>query len=245
MTKNFAHRGYSGRYPENTMLAFQKAIDAGVDGIEFDVHETKDGHIVIIHDEKVDRTTDGTGKVKDMTLAELRKLDASYIYRGQMGLNPIPTLEEYFELVRDLDIVSNVEMKTGVYEYKAMEKKVYDMICRYGLQKKVIISSFNHYTILRMKEMAPELTYGFLTEDWIIDVGSYLQKYGVECFHPSFPNLTPEVVKQVKDYGIRINCYTVNDPEDVLDLAKKGVDALIGNFPEMTAQVLKDYYAGK
>lgn len=227
------------------MLSFRKAIEAGADGIELDVQLTKDSQIVICHDEKVDRTTDGTGRIKDMTLAELEKLDASYIYKGKMGINRIPTLEEYFELVKDTPIVTNIEMKTGIYEYLPMEKMVYDMICRYHLQKKVIISSFNHYTILRMKKMAPELEYGFLTEDWIIDVGPYIKKYGVQCFHPNFHNLIPEILKQVQDLGIKINCYTVNDPEDVLDLAKKGVDSVIGNFPERTGQILRDYYADR
>ncbi|MDD3368954.1 MAG: glycerophosphodiester phosphodiesterase [Lachnospiraceae bacterium] len=241
MTKNFAHRGYSGKYPENTMLAFEKAIEAGADGIELDVQETKDGVIVICHDERVDRTTNGEGRIKDFLFEDLRKLDASYIYTGQMGFNPIPTLEEYFELVKDTPIITNIEMKTGIYEYLPMEQKVYDMICKYHLQEKVIISSFNHYTILRMKEMAPELKYGFLTEDWIIDVGPYIHKHGVQCFHPNFHNLIPSVVEQVKKYGIEINCYTVNTEEDVLDLAEKGVDSVIGNFPEMAKETLQKF----
>ena len=108
MTRNFAHRGYSGKYPENTMLAFRKAVEAGADGIELDVQLTRDGEPVIIHDELVDRTTDGTGRVKDFTLAELQALDASYIYTGQYGRNPIPTLREYCELVKDLPIVTNI-----------------------------------------------------------------------------------------------------------------------------------------
>ena len=99
MTKNIAHRGYSGNYPENTMLAFQKALEAGVDGIEFDVHLSKDGRLVIIHDELLDRTTDATGLVQDRTLAELRQLDASAGFAGVYGKNQIPTLEEYFELI--------------------------------------------------------------------------------------------------------------------------------------------------
>ena len=87
--KNFAHRGFSGKYPENTILAFQKALEEGVDGIELDVQLTKDGELVIIHDESVDRTTDGKGLVVSYTLEELKKLDASSIYKGKMGLNPI------------------------------------------------------------------------------------------------------------------------------------------------------------
>src|SRR5574344_1661115 len=148
MTKNFGHRGYSGKYPENTRLSFSKAIEAGADDIELDVQLSKDNKIVICHDETVNRTTNGSGRIKDKTLSELQSLDASYTYTGQMGINRIPTLEEYFELVKDLPVITNIEMKTGKYEYLPMEKMVYDMICRYNLQQKVIISSFNHYTII-------------------------------------------------------------------------------------------------
>ena len=238
MTRNFAHRGYSGKYPENTMLAFRKAAEAGADGIELDVQLTRDGEPVIIHDELVDRTTDGTGRVKDFTLAELQALDASYIYTGQYGRNPIPTLREYCEFVKDLPIVTNIEMKTGVYEYLGMEEKVWAMIQEYHLEEKVIISSFNHFTILRMREIAPKLKYGFLSETWIIDAGKYCHEHGVACYHPMFRSLTQEAVAELKQYGLEINTYTVNTEEDVRDLAAKGIDAVIGNFPEMTRDVL-------
>ena len=157
MTKNFAHRGFSGKYPENTILAFKKAIEAGAQGIELDVQLTKDGEIVIIHDETIDRTTDGKCEVISYTYEELKKFDASYIYRGQMGFNKIPTLREYFELIKDTDIVTNIELKTGINEYLGIEKKVWDMICEFNLADRIIISSFNHYSILRMKEIAPTL----------------------------------------------------------------------------------------
>ncbi len=117
MTKNFAHRGFSGKYPENTMLAFRKAVEEGVDGIELDVQLTKDGEVVIIHDETIDRTTDGKGLVVSYTYDELRKFDASFKFRGQCGFNPIPTLREYFELVKDKNLVTNIELKTGLNEY--------------------------------------------------------------------------------------------------------------------------------
>ena len=231
MTKNFAHRGYSGKYPENTMLAFRKAVEAGADGIELDVQLTRDGEPVILHDEQVDRTTDGTGWVKDLTLAELRKLDASYLYTGQCGFNPVPTLREYCEFIRDLPVITNIEMKTGVFEYPGMDEKVWDMIREFHLEEKVIISSFNHYTILALK-------YGFLSETWIIDAGKYCHEHGVACYHPMFRSLTQEAVAELKQYGLEINTYTVNTEEDVRDLAAKGIDAVIGNFPEMTRDVL-------
>ena len=108
---NFAHRGFKGKYPENTMLAFNKAIEAGADGIEFDVHLSKDGEIVIIHDETLERTTDGSGLVGEKTLAQLKKLNASKDYTDYQ-VQRILTLREYFDFAKDYDIITNIELKT-------------------------------------------------------------------------------------------------------------------------------------
>ena len=240
MTKNFAHRGFSGKYPENTLLAFQKAIEAGADGAELDVQLTKDGEVVIIHDETIDRTTDGKGYVVDYTYDELSKFDASYIYRGQMGFNKIPTLREYFELVKDLDFITNIELKTGINEYLGIEEKVYDLIKEFKLEKKVIISSFNHFSVLRMKKIAPELKYGFLSEDWIINAGAYTASHDVQCYHPRFNNLIPEVVEELKKNGLEINTWTVNKEEDIRDLINKKVAILIGNYPDLIKQIINE-----
>ena len=240
MTKNFAHRGFSGKYPENTMLAFQKAVEIGADGVELDVQLTKDGEVVIIHDETIDRTTDGKGYVVDYTYEELSKFDASYIYIGKMGFNKIPTLKEYFELVKDLDFVTNIELKTGINQYLGIEEKVYKLIKEYKLEKKVIISSFNHFSVLRMKKIAPELKCGFLSEDWIIDAGAYTASHGIECFHPRFNNLIPEVVEELKKNNIEINTWTVNKEEDIKDLINKGIDILIGNYPDLVKKIINE-----
>lgn len=237
--KNFAHRGFSGKYPENTMLAFEKAYEAGADGIELDVQLTKDGEVVIIHDESVDRTTDKTGYVRDYTLEDLKALDASYVYIGKIGKNPIPTFREYCQWVKDKGLITNIELKTGVFEYDGIEKKVLDILQEYHLEDQVIISSFNHFSILRMKEIAPQLKYGLLSETWIIDAGKYTENLGIPCYHPLFRNLTKEVVEELKSHNIEINTYTVNTKEDVLDLYEKGIDIVIGNFPDMVKDVLE------
>ena len=238
--KNFAHRGFCGKYPENTMLAFRKALEAGVDGIELDVQLTKDGHVVIIHDETVNRTTNGTGLVVEYLLEDLQKLDASSIFAGQMGFNPIPTLREYFELVKDSRIVTNIELKTGVNQYPGMEAKVLDLIREFKLEDRIIISSFNHHSVMRMKAMAPELVYGFLADTWILDAGAYTKSYDVPCYHPSVNMMTQEIVDELKANGRVINVWTVNKEEQIRDLYKKGIDCVIGNFPDLTAKVLKE-----
>lgn len=240
MTKNFAHRGFSGKYPENTMLAFEKAIEAGADGIENDVHLTKDGVVVIIHDERVDRTTDGAGWVRDFTYEELAKLDASYIFK-EYGFQHIPTLREYLELVKDKDIITNIELKTGVFEYDGIEKKVYDMIQEYGLKDKMIISSFNHFSILRMKAIDPTIKCGLLEESWLINAGAYAASTGVECYHPMYKNMTPEVVAEIKSHNLEINTWTVNEKEEIEEMFERGVDSVIGNYPDIVREIQKAY----
>ncbi len=239
MSKIFGHRGFSGKYPENTMLAFRKAVEAGVDGMEFDVQLSKDGEIVIIHDEKVDRTTDGKGNVRDMTLAELKKLDASAAFKGVYGKNEIPTLREYFDYIKDKDIISNIELKTGVFVYPGIEKKVCDLIAEYGLEEKIILSSFNHETIMRCAEVAPEIKRGFLSEDWLVNFGRYAEENGAACCHPNCICLHEENVKEMHDRGREINTWTVNEPEDIKRLSSLGVDALIGNYPDRMVELLR------
>ena len=140
---NFAHRGFKGRYPENTLLAFKKAIEVGADGIEFDVHFSKDGELVIIHDETLERTTDGQGLVKEKTLKELKNLNASKLY-PEIKQQEILTLREYFDFAKDLDIMTNIELKTSIITYEGIENEVYKLIKEYNLGEKIIVSSFNH-----------------------------------------------------------------------------------------------------
>lgn len=240
MCKIFSHRGYSGKYPENTMIAFKKALECGVDGIELDVQLTKDGEVVIIHDETIDRTTTGKGFVVDYTYEELEKFDASFKFKD-LGFNKIPTLREYFQLVKDYDIVTNVELKTGINEYLGIEEKVWELIKEYNLEEKVIISSFNHFSVMRMKKIAPQLKYGFLSEDWIIDAGKYTHSHGVQCYHPRFNNLVPDVIKELKKYNLEINTWTVNLEEDMRYLYSNNIDVIITNYPELAQEIKKEY----
>ena len=239
MVKNFAHRGFSGLYPENTMIAFQKAVECeGCDGIELDVHFTKDQEVVIIHDERIDRTCiNGTGFVKDYTLEELQKFDVSFKFAGQVPPQHIPTLREYFELVKDTHIVTNIEIKTSNYEYTGIEQAVYDLIMEYGLKDKIIISSFNHFTIKRMKEVCPDMKCGLLTETWMIDAGAYTANLGVECLHPIWFNMIGEQFDEVKAHGLDVNVWTVNEEEDIRTMMNRGVTSIIGNFPDRITKV--------
>ena len=133
-----------------------------------------------------------------------------------------------------------MELKTGINQYLGIEEKVYKLIKEYKLEKKVIISSFNHFSVLRMKKIAPELKCGFLSEDWIIDAGAYTASHGIEGFHPRFNNLIPEVVEELKKNNIEINTWTVNKEEDIKDLINKGIDILIGNYPDLVKKIINE-----
>ncbi len=242
MTENFAHRGFSGEYPENTMLAFRKAVEAGADGIELDVHFTKDKEVVVIHDEKIDRTTDGTGEVESYTYEEISEFNACGRFGGKYEFQRIPTLREYFEFVAPIDgFMTNIELKTGINEYTGIEKAVLDIVDEFSLRSRIIISSFNHFSVQRFKAAAPDVKCGFLESSRIIDFGAYAKMYGIEYIHPLYKCLTPDVFSEVYSNGIGINTWTVNDEESVRFLIENNVDAVISNYPDMVSRVLKEY----
>ena len=224
------------------MLAFQKALEAGCEGMEFDVHLTKDNKLVIIHDEAIDRTSDRHGLVKDMTYEELRQVNFNYPdkFGDKYEFQRIPTLREYFELVKDQNIRSNIELKTGVYEYPGIEQAVYDLIREYHLEERVIISSFNHHSVLRMKALDPELACGFLSETWILDAGNYVKSPGVEAYHPQFHMLTDAETADLKAHGVQINTWTVNEERDIREMIHLDVDGIISNHPDRVGRILQE-----
>lgn len=238
MTIGIAHRGFSGKYPENTMLAFEKALEAGCDGIEFDVHPSKDGHLVIIHDELLDRTTNGTGLVSHHTLEELRQLDASAGPHAQYGPQRIPTLREYFELVKDRDIISNIELKTSILWYDGIEEQTLALIDEYGLRDRILISTFNHESALKFQRLAPDVKVAFLEEGRLVDTPNYLRSNGISIYHPLYYVMLQEgLLDSLLSQGIQVNAWTVNDPEHMKLLMKMGVSGIITNFPDLFNEV--------
>jgi glycerophosphoryl diester phosphodiesterase len=158
----FAHRGASGYCPENTLAAFKKAIQLGATGIETDVQLTKDGRVVIIHDESLARTAGLNQLVKDTDYEELATLDAGGWYGAEFQDERIPTLEQLLELLKPTDIILNIELKNGVFPYPDLEQKVIDMVRNSQMTDRVIISSFNHYSLVLCKQLAPEIRTGIL-----------------------------------------------------------------------------------
>ncbi len=237
--KVLAHRGFSSRYPENTMAAFRAALECGADGVEFDVQLSGDGVPVIIHDESLRRTAGIDRAVEDCDLSELRAADVSGAFREETGPQPVPTLEEYFDLVRDRAFLSDIELKTGIREYPGIERRVVEMIRAFRLEDRVLFSSFNHYSMLRCREIAPEIPCGLLYDCRIAYPHRYARSLGVQYLHPWHVLLTPEELRtQEGEEGVPNNPWTVDDPDRMrVLLDSPAVYCLITNKPDLALRV--------
>ena len=238
MKKIIAHRGLSSRCPENTLLAFEQALAIGADGAEFDVQLTADGVPVVFHDESLTRITGHDLLVKDLTLAELGAFDASYRFRGQCPPQRIPTLEEYCALVKDHDFLSVLEFKTAIFEYPGIEQKVIDLFAAYNLTDRLILSSFNHYTLLRCKQIAPELPCGILYECRIAEPQDYCKRLGMQYLHPDYRSLDDAELAKYEAAGVKTSPWTVDGEADMRYLlSQENIFALMTNKPDLALAV--------
>ncbi len=237
----WAHRGASGYAPENTLEAFQKAIELNADGIELDVQMTRDGQLVIIHDETVNRVSDARGWVKDYTYEEIKKLNVNKDF-PEYGSVRIPTLEEVYRLMKPTDLVINVELKNGIVFYEGLEEEVMNLTKKMGLSERVIYSSFNHYSVMKQKTLDPSVDVAFLYEDGYLEMPGYAQKYGVKALHPALYNLQyPNFIKDCEVRGIAVRPWTVNEIEYMKLLCEYQVDAMITNYPDIANKVVDEY----
>ena len=234
--KVYAHRGASAYAPENTLPAFQLAEEQGADGIELDVHLTKDGELVVIHDEKLDRTTNGIGLVRDYTLAELKRFCADNGMPGYADVR-IPTLREVLEQVKPGRMLVNIELKTGILWYEGIEKKTLDLVAELGMQDRIIYSSFNHYSIAEVRRLAPEAQTAYLFGDIPCDIEQYAAQRGVGGLHPGLYSVKMgNLLKTYLDSGLAVRVWTVNGAEDLRWLMEEGAD-VITNDPKLALTV--------
>ena len=240
MVQIFAHRGFSGYYPENTMLAFQKVAEETVaDGIELDIQLTKDGEIVIMHDEMLDRTTNGSGWLKDHTLEELKMLSVGVNVKGFFPRQTIPTLREYFTWLKTTKLITNIELKTSYFEYEGIEEKLIAMVKEFGLADQIWYSYFNHYTVARIKKLMPEAKCGLLTDTWLMNIGEYAASQGAASVNARTYFCAKEgVAADLHAHNIDLQSWTPNDAEMMQELVDAGVDVLITNYPDIAAKVL-------
>ena len=231
----WAHRGASFFAPENTLPAFSLAADMGADGVEFDIQLTKDGEIVVIHDEKVDRTTDGQGYVKDFSLAEIKKLNAA----KSGGFVEIPTLTEVFELLRPTTLRINVEFKTGIVYYDSIEEKAFALAEKFGLVDRILWSSFNHYSCQKVKELSELADIALLSASGIFVTAEQCKSLGASAMHPNIRQLHhPRLVEDCDLRGVKLRVWTVDKPDDFRLAIQQKVDGIFTNRIDMAKEAL-------
>ena len=227
MYLKIAHRGASGYEPENTILAFEKAIELGADMIELDIHLSKDGHLIVIHDERVDRKTNGSDFVKDLTLQELKTIDSG---KGER----IPTLVETIDCVKG---------KCGLYiELKGdnTEKPVVELVLSSAMQKSVIIASFDANKVRKVKELAPKLETSVLVSDKDADWVTIAKKAKADCIHfcwERYPSphklLTDEVMKLAASNNLKVVIWHEERIEEIQRIIKRDIYGICSNLPDL------------
>ncbi|WP_349407691.1 glycerophosphodiester phosphodiesterase [Pseudalkalibacillus sp. SCS-8] len=237
MTYIFAHRGSSKSAPENTMAAFRKALEEKADGIELDVQLSKDKVPVIIHDESLKRTTGTKGFVGEYTVEELKRLDAGKWFSQKFKGEKIPTLEEVLIWLQPTCLYLNIEFKNNVLPYYGMEKIVHDLVCHYGLQDRVIYSSFNHYSLKELKKVNPRVDIAPLYSSGLYEPWKYAKSMTAESAHPHWRTLNQAILKGFKKHGIRVRPYTVNDTKKMKWMFENDVEAIITDTPEIARSV--------
>lgn len=238
---DIAHRGASAVAPANTMAAFERAIDLGAHAIEFDVHLSANRIPVVIHDASVDATTDGSGLVGEMTLAQLKELDAGSYFDTAFAGERIPTLEEVLEAVGHR-ILLNVELKSLSLRDDGLESAVIPLVHRHGLNERVLFSSFNPFSLRRAKKLAPDIAVGLLYSPnlplplrraWLAPLFPH------EARHPEHTMVDARYMAWAQRRGLRVNVWTVDDPDEMRRLIDLGVHGIITNVPDVCRAVLE------
>ncbi|MGG0391085.1 glycerophosphodiester phosphodiesterase family protein [Priestia megaterium] len=233
---NVAHRGASAYAPENTIAAFDKAVEMKADYIEIDVQRSKDGKLVVIHDTTVDRTTDGSGKVGNLTFKELRNLDAGSWKGEQFTGAQIPTFDEILDRYHG-KIGILIELKAPEL-YPGIEENIAKKLKERNLDKpqneKIIVQSFNHNSMKKMNQLLPKVPIGVLTSSSADATEQALQEFSTyaDYFNPSYGIVTPDLVNQVHSLGMKIGSWTVRSQEAADFLLDVGVDAIITDYPD-------------
>jgi len=247
-----AHRGAAGLAPENTLAAFRMALDLGADGTEMDLQLTRDGVVVVIHDDTVDRTTDGRGRIGDLTLTEIKRLDAGAKFGPAFRGERIPTLRELIDLVKTSGkdrFRLNLEIKfaEGREGQPAdLEERVLADLTETNFLGRVITQSFYHPSAAKMKRLAPGVPAGLLVgqKRQPGDPVAAVRDHRVDYYAPHYSLVTPELLRTLHQAGIPVVTWTVNDPADMRRLMSIGLgslpgDGMISDYPDRLVNLRK------
>jgi glycerophosphoryl diester phosphodiesterase len=245
-----AHRGGAALAPENTLAAFENALKLGVDQVECDVHLSKDGELVVMHDPDVSRTTTGVGQISELTLVEIKKLNAAAKFTGgAFAAQPPPTLGELLDLVKGkAGIQIEIKLAAGNARYPGIEKKVVDALAARGMTERAIVISFDFPTIKDVKAIDPRIKTGALvnsqwmsarmtkTPEQIVDEA--VQATGADYFMPAAGSVSQALIQAAHARGLKMGAWTVDAASDMRRLAGWGVDAITSNRPDELKSVL-------
>lgn len=235
----FAHRGACAHAPENTIAAFELALAQQADAIELDVKLSSDGYVVVHHDPTLDRTTTGKGPLKNMTLAELKKLDAGSFFSEKFKGEPVPSLEDVFEAVGKRTFI-NIELTN----YKTPRDELVETVCmlvkKHQMQKRVIFSSFFASNLSKARSYLPEVPRGLLALNGFL--GSWARSFGFafgkyQALHPFIEDMTQQEAVRVHRLNRRVHVWTVNDEQDMRRLFGWGVDGIFTDDPQLAVRV--------
>jgi glycerophosphoryl diester phosphodiesterase len=231
-----AHRGSSGERPENTMIAFKRSIEEGSDAIELDIQLSKDNEIIVCHDTTVNRTTNGTGYIRDMDLSTLKQLDAGSWFAKQFAGETLPLLNEVFELVPN-HILINVEIKNK-YEGHLL-RPLLELIKKYNRTDSVVISSFDHKFLKLLKLQEPKLKVGVLISCNMVNVMKYIDSMEIEVYsiHPNYKFIDKEDIQEAVKRGIEVFPYTIDSNESLLTAINSGVTGIMTNYPSRLEKI--------
>jgi glycerophosphoryl diester phosphodiesterase len=222
------HKGAAGLAPENTLLSYTTAFELGIPMIELDIHETLDGHLVCIHDESVDRTTNGVGIVCEMTLNQLKRLDAG---KGER----IPLLSEVLDFARN-KLRINIEIKT-----LGVESRLVDLVASRNMIGDVLVSSFFHGTLLAIKELNPIIKTAALINTIKPNLIPYVLELGADAVNPRFTSIRSEFVEDAHQNRLNVYAWTVNDAITMSELFRIGVDGIITDYPDIGLDVVRRF----
>ncbi|RHW35846.1 glycerophosphodiester phosphodiesterase [Lysinibacillus yapensis] len=241
--KVYAHRGYSAKYPENTLAAFKACANLPIDGVEFDVHLTKDQHVVVIHDESINRTSNGEGVVKDFTLQELRAFDYGAWFGKEFEGEKIPTLSEVLEIFRGTKIRVNIEIKSDIFRYPGLEELVLQEVEAFQMTDQVVISSFDHEAVARIATFAPNVENAALFANAILEIEEYQKKIPAKALHVSLPSAFRRPIAKAIELGSTVRVYTVNEEEHAAHLLNTGVEAIFTDEVEKMLAFLEKHFS--
>jgi len=234
-TEIFAHRGANKVAPENTLPAFDAALSMGVDGIELDVHCSRDGQLMVIHDFTLDRTTNATGSIGERSAAELALLDNGSYFDPTFAETGVPTLQQVVDLVNGR-VRLNVEIKTYDPMGGDQAEPLAALIREKRLYDQVIVSSFNPVALIKMRWIDPDIPLGLLHAQPLPD---YLQQawfspiIAPRALHPGHTLIDESYMQWAGELGFAVNTWTVNEPDDARRLAKLGTDVIITDMPDV------------